>query len=57
MINKQLVPEKGVSYDSIPPSDVACSGVKGSASAREKHTGLQGLEEEGASNDDDEPDD
>jgi hypothetical protein len=54
---KPVVPEKGVSYDLIPPSDVACSGVKGSASAREKHTGVQGLEEEGASSDDDDPDD
>lgn len=54
---KEQLPEKGVSYDTFPPSNVPCSGVKESASAREKHTGLQGLEEEGASCEDDDPDD
>lgn len=54
---RELLPEKGVSYGPFPPSDVTCSGVKGSASEREKHTGIQGLEDEGASGDDDDPDD
>jgi hypothetical protein len=56
-MTREVVPEKGVSYELFPPLDVACSGVRGSASAREKHTGVQGLEEEGASCDDDDPDD
>jgi len=55
-MTKELLPEKG-SYDTFPPSDVTCLGVKVSASAREKHTGLQGLEEESVSCDDDDPDD
>jgi hypothetical protein len=51
------VPEKGVSYDPHPPSDCAFTGVTGSPSTREKHMGIQGLDEEGASCDDDDPDD
>lgn len=54
---REVVLEKCVLYESFPPSDVACSGVRGLASVREKHTGVQGLEEEGASCDDDDPDD
>jgi hypothetical protein len=50
------VPEKGDSYDPHPPSDCAFAGVTGSASAREKHMGIQGLDED-ASCDDDDPDD
>lgn len=52
-----LVPKRGVPYDSYPPSDATCLGVKGSASAKEQHTGIQGLEEEEASYDDEDPDD
>ena len=54
---KELLPEKGVSYDTFPPSDVTYSGVQELASAREKHSGLPGLEMESVSCDDDEPDD
>jgi hypothetical protein len=52
-----LLPEKGVPTDSLPPSNDAFSGVTGSASRRAQHTGIQGLDEEGASCDDDDPDD
>lgn len=54
---KGVVPEKGISYDSFPPSDASGTGVKGSASAKEQHNGIQGLEEEEASSEDDDPDD
>jgi hypothetical protein len=50
------VPEKGVPDDSLTPPIDAFSGVKGLASTKAKHTTGQ-LDEEGASCDDDDPDD
>jgi len=52
------VVEKGNPDESFPPLNGALSGVMGSASQRTEHTRAQGfLDEEKASNDDDEPDD
>lgn len=52
------VVEKGNPNDSHPPLKDALSGVMGSASKGNGHAGSQGsLDEETASNDEDEPDD
>jgi hypothetical protein len=52
------VVEKGSSNDSFPPLKDALPGVMGSASKGEGHKGTSGLlDEEMASNDEDEPDD
>jgi len=52
------VVEKGSPNDSLPPLTDALPGVMGSASKGKGHNGSQGLlDEEMASNDEDEPDD
>jgi len=56
-IRVQVV-EKGNYNDSFPPLKDALPGVQGSASKGTGHKGSQGmLDEENASNDEDEPDD
>jgi len=56
-IRAQLV-EKGNPYESLGSSQDALVGVLVSASQRGGHTGAHGLlDEDGGSNDDDEPDD
>jgi len=54
----QLLPEEGVpKYDSLPPSNDALPGVKGTASQKAANTGFLEIDKEGPSCDDDDPDD